>query len=243
MVHGVGDKMKYSELLSLPPEVAGATAYGIEVDELILDRRPDNLYRLGFVLNSLDITDLDNYAMTVMLCLMTSGEYSREIIAEIPSTTDIDEQMLLMLSGTKASVSLLPPTTDIDADWARYTERLKQFFGYWLTDSNVNRLVYPIVGYFEYLVLHANGFVPESISGDEYILKRYVDEFPLDRMDQVKDDLSVFVYDYFGGVEGFKQFIAAVGIAAQSSAESECERFIDYIKSQPVVEGEPTESE
>jgi hypothetical protein len=229
MVRETGDNMKYSELLSRPLEETGNTAYGIEVDDLILDRRPENLYRIGFVLNSLDVLDSDNYAMTVMLCLMTSGEYKREIIAEIPSTTEISDEMLLMLSGTKASVSLLPPRSDLDEDWRAYTERLKHFFEFWLRESNVNRLVYPIVGYFEYLVLEANGFVPKTIADDEYILKRFVDEFPIDRMDQVKDELMVFVHDYFGGREGFRKFIAAVGIAARGKAEIECGKLVEVL--------------
>lgn len=224
--------MKYSELLKMEPEDVGYSAYGVVVDELILNKRPNHLSRIGFVLNSLDVTDPSNYAMTVMLCLMTSGESKREIIAEIPSNTEIDLKMLLMLSGTKSSVSLLPPETENDDDWANYSQRLKDVFFHWLSNDNVSRLVYPLVGYFEYLVLEANGFVPKSISDDEYMLKRFVDEFPMERMDKIKDDLKIFVHEYFGGEQEFKKFISAVGVAVQKKAEDECIKYTEFLNSQ-----------
>lgn len=222
--------MKYSELLKKDPNEVGYSAYGVVVDEFILDKKPTHLSRIGFVLDSLDVTNPKNYAFTVMLCLITSGEFKREIIAEIPATTEIDFKKILMISGTKASISLLPPTTDVDEDWTKYTERLKEMFAHWLGENNVSRNVYPIVGYFEYLVLEANGYIPQTISDDEYILKRFVDEFPLDRMDQVKDELKLFVMEYFGGKKEFKAFISAVGLAVQKRAEEECIKYTEELR-------------
>ncbi|MFK4132055.1 hypothetical protein ACI2KR_07130 [Pseudomonas luteola] len=221
--------MKYSELVTKTEEEIGRTAYGIIVDELILDKKPSFLYRLGFELDSLDVMKQDNHALTVMITYMTTGEYRREIIAEIPFHLDLQTDMLLMLSGCKASISLLPPRSNDDSEWVAYTEKLKSVFEQWLGNSNINRLVYPLVGYFEYLVHEVNGYQPESITKDEYMLKRFVDEFDIDRMDQVKDDLKDFVHEYFGGRQGFKDFVTTVAISAQKSAEKECVELISRI--------------
>jgi hypothetical protein len=112
---------------------------------------------MGFELEGLNVSDLNNKALTVLISYMSTGEYHREIIAEIPAHVEIGKDMLLMLSGCKTSISLIPPKSDDDSEWTAYEERLKAMFAMWLSESSIARLVYPLVGYFEYLVLEANG--------------------------------------------------------------------------------------
>ncbi|MDU8351251.1 hypothetical protein RYA05_04980 [Pseudomonas syringae pv. actinidiae] len=229
--------MKYSELVNKTLDEVGHTAYGIVVDELILDKKPDFLVRLGFELESLDVTDLNNYALNVMISYLSTGEFNREIIAEIPAHLEVDARTLLMLSGCKISISLLPPRSDEDTDWIAYTEKLKKVFTSWLTDSNMHRAVYPIAGYYEYLVLEQLGYVPERITDDEYTLKRYVDEFDGDRMDEVKDRLKDHLISFFGSEAEFKAFIDSVGLGVHKRAEIECRDMIELIeRNQPTQE-------
>lgn len=221
--------MKYSELIGKTVEEVGYTAYGIEVDQLILGKKPDYLVRLGFVLNSLDVADSTNYALATLITFISTGEYGREVIAEIPHEVEVDEPNLKMLSGCKVSISLLPPRLDYDVDWENYTQKLIKILHLWLTDSNIHRLVYPISGYFEYLVLEQLGYIPERITDDEYTLKRFVDEFDAERMDQVKDRLKDYVIDFFGGEDQFKSFISTVGIGSLKRAELACQSVIDRV--------------
>lgn len=234
--------MKYSELVNKTVDEVGYTAYGIVVDELILDKKPDFLVRLGFELESLDVTDLNNYALNVMISYLSTGEFTREIIAEIPAHLEVDARTLLMLSGCKISISLLPPRSDEDQDWIEYTEKLKKVFTAWLTDSNMHRAVYPIAGYYEYLVLEQLGYIPERITDDEYTLKRYVDEFDGDRMDEVKDRLKEHLIDFFGSEAAFKGFIDSVGFGVHKRAEIECKEVIEMIERDNLRKADHSES-
>jgi hypothetical protein len=222
--------MKYSDLIGKTPEEVGYSAYGIEVDTASIGKKINFMYRMGFIIDNINAADINNKPLAVMISYLTTGEFKREIIAEIPSHVKVDIPFLLMLSGCKTSISLLPPKSEDDAEWSAYSQKLKEVMTVWLSNAHINRMVYPLVGYFEYLVLEANGYVPDSISRDEYMLKRYVDEFPLDRMDLVKEELKIHVYEYFGGFEKFKSFLDTVAIAAQSKADLECQVEIDKIQ-------------
>lgn len=186
---------------------------GIKVDGLPTQFRLD-LKEVGIIAEftdsalSFDVIDtcfayLSN-DISVMLELPFGSDY--------PSDTLFVEVMSMMID-----LSILPPgaysdefVDENDDRWIDYKNTVLDYTKLWLSHPMNDRNVYPISGFFGYMVAENFGYKSENISTDGYIDSTFVKQVPVRVMDDLKDQIRELVYGHFGGKYGFEVFANSI---------------------------------
>jgi hypothetical protein len=86
-------------------------------------------------------------------------------------------------------------------------------------------MIYPVSSFFGYMAGRAVGFTPGSVATDPYMVSNFVDDFPLDRMDQIKYRLEAEILAMFGGREEFQKYILSVASAIRQKVQGMADDF------------------
>lgn len=194
--------MKHSELINLKSRPSHA--HGIIVDDA-----PDSfaldLQEIGI------IADLEDGGLSFDVIDTCIGYIANNIkvVLELPFEHDYPASSLIIEAmSTQFDISILPPYADkLDMDsWSKYKTKLLEFTKAWLSQPNNRQMVYPVSGFLGYMVGEVFGYKPDHISSDPYIKSVFVDNIPLEIMDDIKDEIRIVIYDAFDGKEGFELY-------------------------------------
>lgn len=219
--------MKHTELLKL--EDKGHFAHGIEVDS------PPASFAIE--LNEIGIiAKMDNGSIDFDVIDACIGYIANsvKVMLEVPFELDFNEETLTseaMVTGY--DLSIFPPFEFIEDEdensltkeekdkiekktWDKYKAKLCAFMKAWLNNHNNKQMIFPISGFFGYMVGESLGYQPKTITEDPYIESVYVKNIPLEVMDDIKDELRVVIYEVFGGKEEFESYCHSL---AQSTVD------------------------
>lgn len=143
------------------------------------------------------------------------------VILEVPFESDYPEETLFVeCMSMGMGLSVLPPNAykgDCDevslSDWDSYKKKLVRYTNIWLNHPMNDQQIYPVSGFFGYMVAEKFGYRPTVISDDPYVKSMFVDGIPLDVMDDIKVDIRSAFYDHFGGIDGFNKFADSLALA------------------------------
>lgn len=182
--------------------------YGVVVDEFCVDL-PYKLKEIGLLAQKLNDKELSFDLLDVALALKTNDV---EVIIEVPFGFDFAPMNLFYIAMTSGiSISVLPPKNGSSEDYLAYKKTLLEYTKLWLSQSNITKMVYPVSGYFQYMFNETLGFKTPEISTDPYMIANYVDNFNLDEMDVIKDEMKETILGIFGGEDKFEEFVHSVG--------------------------------
>lgn len=189
------------------------TGYGLVIDAPFLTAPRAGIKEIGVIarLDNTGIVDDDVLDTVIALRL-----HDVHVILEVPFGSSPNATHLVQLAANIAiDVSVLPPPADgSDRDWQQYHEMLHRFALAWLAQRNMANAVHPLTGYFQYLAGEAVGYARKQLSMDPYISLRFVDGLPSSRIAETKSFLTPIIVHAFGGMEGIRQLVMAVGGAA-----------------------------
>lgn len=179
------------------------SAHGIIADEFIVNL-PYHFNEIGLLAEKEDTGELSYELLDVALAFITNGV---DVILEVPYDFDMPaKDILLSALNCGMSVSILAPLSDNEADYTKYTETLCQFTELWLAQTNAVKMLYPSVGFLQYMINEVFDFKTPEISTDEYIINNFVKHISVEKMDEIKDDLRLSIYKSFGGKEEFESY-------------------------------------
>jgi len=202
--------MKISHLVKMEPEKITAFMHGIEIDEYV-DTVIPGIKEIGIVAakegDSLSFDVIDTALMYV-----TSGV---DVVLEIPFSIEFEPKaMIVTAMNCGIALSIMPPVDVITKDdWAKYGKKLSEYTYAWLNQSNAQTMLYPSVGFFQYMIGEVFGYKQEYITQDDYIQEQFVDNMPQDIMDEIKSELREVIYSAFEGKEKFEVFANSLGFA------------------------------
>lgn len=136
------------------------------------------------------------------------------VMLELPFGTKYPPgTMFVEVMSMLIDLSILPPgaysdeiVSGDDVRWAEYSDLVLEYTKIWLSHPMNDRNVYPISGFFGYMVAEQFGYRPDVISDDDYMDSIFVKKIPLTVMDPLKDKMRSLIYDHFGGKVGFESF-------------------------------------
>lgn len=201
--------MKLSDLAKEDNYMDLSSAYGVFVDDFIVDI-PYHFKEIGLVAEKDDSGSLSEDLIDVALALRTNGV---EVLLEIPFGFDMPARdIAIICSNAELSISVLPPIIGDDESYEKYAETLCEYTSIWLAQSNAQKMLYPSISYFQYMINEVMGYLTPEISTDEYIINNFVNPVPVKDMDKIKDKLRETIYQSTGGVKGFETFAHSLGI-------------------------------
>ena len=126
-----------------------------------------------------------------------------------------DTVILAMNCGI--DLSILPPVEINDQSLSDYAKVLCDYATALLSQPNCDIQIYPVAGYFQYLIASVFGFVPSTISDDQYTSEKYTSKMSIEQMDSVKDILKSHMYSIAGGEDKFEIFAHTIYKAVTES--------------------------
>lgn len=234
--------MKISELnkeIKLGKEVT--CAYGIIVDELTSDVFT-SIREIGIVA---ELEEGENtLSLDVIDTVLSYVAVNSKVILEIPFSLPIPPIDIIILSlNCGIDISVIAPGKDAsDEEWEQYQKTLCEYTSLWMSKKNSKNMVYPSSGFLQYMISEVFGFQPDTISSESYMVEHFVDQFPLDKMDKIKDELRVIIHNHFGGQHEFKVFAHSLAKAVATNISSKSASILEAIESKDLSQ-EPIEGD
>jgi hypothetical protein len=189
--------MLLSELLN--QERNDTLAYGVEVDCECL-APPPSIERIGLLYQP-GPAGLSESLMDAIISFSLAGV---EVIVEIPHEADLDHAYLLKLASNAGfSIAAIPP--DVEKDVGAWGQQCAKFVRPFLTTPNFSQHIYPIAGYFSYLIAEKLGGVDAAQPNDPYVLSRFTQSTPEAWSDQAKIVMRSAFSEVCDGEDGIKE--------------------------------------
>jgi hypothetical protein len=209
--------MKLSELLELDNPEKMVT--GITADCECL-AAPVGVEVAGFIFEP-GASGLSEHLMDAIITFNLSGIY---VILEIPHDANVDCKYLMKLASNAGfSISLLPPAEE--ADLEAWGKQCSDFVYAFLATPNFSRHLYPVQGYFTYLIAEKLGGVEALTPTDEYVVHRFYDAVPESWSDESKRHMREAFKSACGGEEGIHELandlVSAIGNEAARIIEED----------------------
>ncbi|MFZ3584219.1 hypothetical protein ACOI1H_18940, partial [Loktanella sp. DJP18] len=100
-----------------------------------------------------------------------------EVVVEVAPHDEVDHDYLLMLAGNAGfSVSSIPPQTEEDLE--AWSKQCVGFTTAFLTTPNFSKTLFPISGFFSYLIAEFFAGADSLYPTDEYTILRFVEPTP-----------------------------------------------------------------
>lgn len=192
----------------LPPLV-----FGVEADCECLSS-PNQIQAIAFTYQA-GKSGLSEQLMDAIITFNLAGAY---VILEIPHNAEVDATYLTKLASNAGfSISLTPPEKEEDvAAWGEQCARFVQAF---LSTPNFTKHIYPVQGYFTYLIAEKLGSVDALTPTDHYVLKRFTETTPEAWSDLAKVRMRKEFSDILDGEDGIGRF--AMSIVSEIGVETE----------------------
>ncbi|MGD1524401.1 hypothetical protein [Vibrio owensii] len=212
--------MKITELLQMEDNQRPSRVFGVECDDF-LDVPLHGISEIGLLVEQ----EGDSLSFDVLDTAITISEVEGvQVILEVPFDCQIEpEEMILNAMNSGCDVSLLPPEDCTEELWDQFADRMIAYYNAWIEQARNDKMVYPVSGYLQYLMMQENGYMPDSIATDEYMKEQFVDGVDVEIMDKAKDRLREVIYESFGGYEGFKQYVNSLNVAVAKTIIKEAE--------------------
>lgn len=209
--------MLLTELVKSPLVLDKNSVYGIVVDEFVVDL-PYHLKEIGLIASTNADGTLSFDVLDVALSCVAQGI---DVLLEVPFGFNMPAQDVFYTAMSAGiAISLLPPKNGNNEDYLAYSETILAYAQLWLTQPNVAKMIYPISGFFQYMIGEVFGFKTPSITTDPYIQEYFVDDFSIDIMDEIKDKLRAKVYETHGGKEGFEKLAHTIAYSLADKIKS-----------------------
>jgi hypothetical protein len=199
--------MKLSELLKTENPEKMVT--GVIADCECLSA-PTGVDVVGFIFEP-GASGLSENLMDAIITFNLSGIY---VILEIPHDADVDAGYLMKLASNAGfSISLLPAAKEADVN--AWGEQCAKFVDAFLTTPNFSRHLYPVQGYFTYLITEKLGDVDALTPTDEYVVSRFTSVTPEAWSDKSKEHMRAAFSEACGGEDGIYELasdlVSAIG--------------------------------
>jgi hypothetical protein len=155
---------------------------------------------------------------TVLDAMILYGISGVKVMLEIPFGVAFESRTIVMTcTNIGADLSLLPPQNAESVAWDGYRAQLIAYASVWMEMKNCRNDILPITSYFQYLCGDAAGYQPEQMAREGYMVANFVGRLPIDQVDRTKAALMSVFSERFGGMEGIRTLVAAVGAEVQAS--------------------------
>jgi hypothetical protein len=200
--------MEMEEIKALSPEKRKEKYFGIELKEVEIDP-VEGVSTFGFIAKFTD-DGLDDVIIDTIISYRLAG---KEVFLEIPfadQKSDDAEYMMSLAENLSFSITLLPPESDEDADYATYQGVVWVYGQQYFFRKSFKGEVLPFSSYLQYMsmkvIADVSGFKPT----DGYILDTFISKVDQVRVDALKADLRARTYELFEGEENFNTFVKAL---------------------------------
>lgn len=194
--------MLLSELNKLSPDTANV--HGIVVDKYS-PQVLAHIKNIGIILKADAEQSFDEDTLDVIIAYHNQG---KQVLIEVPHDVGIGSEVVMSVaSAIGINVSLLFPTDTFDAEQTgKYLESVSSYFDYWMGVKNNTIQVTPIIDYYSYIIEDHLGKEHHSMTEDDYIQEKYVDNINPVFLENVKTLIKNKVYDHFGSKAEFERF-------------------------------------
>ena len=199
--------MKLSEIISAPP--TDKIIFGIEVDCECL-HAPADVEQAGFLYQG----GKDGLSNNLMDAIISYGLAGISVIVEVEYDADVNAKNLMMLAANAGfSISLIPPQNEDNVE--KWGELCARFANEFLATPNFFSHIYPVQGYFTYLISEKLGALTALTPSDEYVLARFTNATPESWSDSAKLAMRQGFLAACGGEEGLERLastlVSAIG--------------------------------
>lgn len=209
--------MKITTLLEMKAEERPVRIYGVECDDY-LDVPLVGVQEIGLLVE-VEGTTIAFDVLDTAIALSEEGDC--KVLLEVPFEANIaSKEVIISAMNTGCDVSLLPPSESTEENWDKFADKMVDYCKAWFAQSRNERMVYPVAGYLQYLIMAENGYVPDSIATDSYMKENYVDDIEIRIMDKAKDKLRETIFDCFGGHDEFKTYVSSLNVAVAQNLVS-----------------------
>lgn len=183
--------------------------FGIEVDCECL-AAPPGIDAIGFLYQP-GTSGLSEKLIDAIITFNLAGTV---VILEIPHDADVDADYIVRLASNAGfSISLIPPTNEDGVDtWGNLCSK---FVAAFMTTPNFTKHIYPVQGYFTYLLCEKLGQVDSLMPTDQYVIDRFTNVTPQEWSDRAKAQMRNQFSDLCGGEDGIYQLalslVSAIG--------------------------------
>jgi hypothetical protein len=199
--------MKLSTLLD--KNDSESVVVGVEVDCECLSA-PAGIETVGFLYEN-GSSGLSENLMDAIITFNLSGI---RVILEVPHDADVDPAYLMKLASNAGfSIALIPGAEDEAVQ--SWGEQCANFVPAFLSTPNFSQHLYPVQGYFTYLIAEKLGGTNTLTPTDDYVKMRFTDPTPTEWSDAAKAIMRNRFAEICGGEDGIKDLatdlVAAIG--------------------------------
>jgi predicted nucleic acid-binding protein len=186
--------------------------FGIDVDTDLLTP-PKGLKQAGLVYQGTATEPSDLFVDAVISCTLAGVD----TIAEIEPGQDVDPKTLLTIAGNAGfSVAILPPSDQDGVEaWA---ERCAAFAEAYLQTPHFAGSLYPVSGFFGYLVARAVSGISALDATDPYVQQRFSEAIPEAWSNQAKAAMEAAWTAQAGGQAALDAILKATAAEAVRTA-------------------------
>lgn len=209
--------MKLSHMLE--SEITSSLVYGVVVDAECLTA-PAEIRTIGFLYQGGDL-GLSEKLMDAIITFSLAGA---EVILEIPHDAELDvDQILRLASNAGFSISLIPPSSQEHVEnWGHLCARFTEGF---LKTPNFSKHVFPVQGYFAYVIAEKLGAIDAITPTDPYVVERFLDSTPQKWSDAAKLQMRGRMVEICGSEEEIdalaRDLVSAIGQEVVKIAEGD----------------------
>jgi hypothetical protein len=202
--------MLLSEILAQPE--SAPILFGIDVDTDLLTP-PKGLKQAGLVYQGTASEPSDLFVDAVISCTLAGVD----TIAEIEPGQEVDPKTLLTIAGNAGfSVAILPPSDPEGvAAWAK---RCAAFAEVYLQTPHFAGSLYPVSGFFGYLVARSVGGIERLDATDPYVQQRFSNAVPEAWANEAKAAMEQAWIAQTGGREALDAVLKATAAEAVRAA-------------------------
>lgn len=202
--------MLLSEVLAQPESTP--ILFGIDVDTDLLTP-PKGLKQIGLIYQGTEAEPSDLLIDAVISCILAGVD----TIVEIEPGQDIDPQNILTIAGNAGfSLAILPPTDEQGVTaWA---ERCAAFAQAYLQTPHFAGSLYPVSGFFGYLVARSVSGITHLEATDPYVQQRFRNAIPEEWANQAKKAMEEAWIVQAGGRDALDAVLKAIAAEAVRTA-------------------------
>jgi hypothetical protein len=222
-----------------------AMIYGLVLDNSEIPDFDPKIEEVSLIAKFDEDGKIDDDVIDVAITLALSQKF---IILEIPfaeqkrlagsivNDLPFEKYLVVSCANMNSSLAILPPEDDSEENFKIYSEVLCDVTEYLFRQTNMNKYVFPINNYLEYLFLSYVIEIDIAEPNDYFTKSRYFDVLKTERSNAFKLDIKNRIISIFGSDNKFEEYVLKNIASVSQRMKSYCENTMldkesyDYMK-------------